>query len=238
MIHLDKTIQSLLEQSEQITKIVVNLPLEYDRFPGKVEVPDFLQRNPRVFVNRCTDYGPATKIIGLSRIKFIKPEDVVVVCDDDRKYDYDFVQKFVDELKIKPNCCVTNSGWETETISGYVYRKTNFPRGEEYRKAGYIDILGGCCGFALLYKNINFTEISKIDKNSPSYYVDDVWISGYLTVSGVKIWMLGNGKDAKRTTNDEICALSDDGKRRMDGNIYTVKYFTDKYGIWKDKTNE
>nr|AEX62595.1 glycosyl transferase sugar-binding domain protein [Moumouvirus Monve] len=235
--NINRTINSLLNQSKPCHKIIINIPHEYYRFPGKIIIPEYLLNNNNLLINRCKDYGPATKLLGLYEMSIIQPDDIIVVCDDDREYDFHFVRNLVEGLALKPNHSITNAGWEIETLSEYSYEKKDLPRGKEYLNSGYIDILGGCCGFALFYKYIN-NEMLNIDKDSPSFYVDDVWISGHLAVSGIKIWMLGSSPEAKRTNNDLISALSNDNQHRKLCNNYTVKYFIDKYEIWKDKLIE
>ncbi|AVL94957.1 glycosyltransferase [Moumouvirus australiensis] len=233
-INIKKTIDSILNQSKPCYKIIINIPHQYHRFPDKFVIPEYLLNNNNVFVNRCKDYGPATKLLGLYEMSTIDPDDIIIVCDDDREYDFHFVRNLVEGLALKPNHSVTNAGWEIETLSEYSYEKIDLPRGKEYTNSGYVDILGGCCGFALFYKNIN-GEMLQINKDLLSFYVDDVWISGHLTVSGTKIWMLGNSPEAKRTNNDTINALSNNNAHRKICNNFTVKYFIDNYDIWKNK---
>ncbi|AEQ32808.1 class I SAM-dependent methyltransferase [Megavirus chiliensis] len=232
--NLYETINSLLTQSKLCHKIIINIPYKYDRFPDEIKIPEQLLNDNNILVNRCKDYGPATKLLGLYEMSIIQPDDIIVVCDDDREYDFHFIRNLVDGLASKPKHTITNAGWEIETLSEYTYDKIDLPRGKEYINSGYIDILGGCCGFALLYKYIN-KEMININKDVLSYYVDDVWISGHLTISGIKIWMLGNSSDAQRTNNDLINALSNDNQHRKVCNNYTIKYFIDKYGIWQNK---
>jgi len=184
-------------------------------------------------IHRCADFGPATKILALGQLSIINLNDIIIVCDDDRIYDYNFIQKLVSGLGSKPDCCVTNAGWEIETLSQYTYQKTNLPRGIEYQSSGYVDILGGCCGFALYYKQfIDSDMMNNIDTNSPSYFVDDVWISGHLTINNIKIWILETGTDAIRSLSSSVDSLATDNNHRKICNDYAIKYFIDKYHIW------
>lgn len=235
--NIDTTIKSLLKQSYPPNKIVLNIPIRYKRFHESVVIPEHLYFIESLIINRCQDNGPATKIIGLYANKniLLHEDDIIIICDDDREYHNDFVKNLVNGVLDKPECCVTNAGWDIETLSPYTYQKTNLPRGIEYKKSGYIDILGGCCGFALLYKIFSSNnEFLTVD--SAAFFVDDVWISGHLAVQNTKIWMLDNGTDATRTVNDNIDPLAN--SNRTEYNTLAINYFIKKYKIWMDETTE
>ena len=63
--NINKTIESLLNQTRKPDKIFVNVPLKYRRFSETVEseqIPKF--NNSIVEVTRCEDCGPGTKLLG------------------------------------------------------------------------------------------------------------------------------------------------------------------------------
>ena len=58
---LEKSINSLLNQSKKPDKIFINIPYKYRRFDETIkdhEIPKF--DNSIVEIARCEDYGPAT----------------------------------------------------------------------------------------------------------------------------------------------------------------------------------
>ena len=236
--NIDITLNSLLNQSYLPDKLIINIPHKYDRYDEDIIIPEFLYKEKRFCVNRCEDFGPATKILGLISDNLeIKMDDIIIVCDDDREYDINFIKNLVEGLKNNPNCCVTNAGWEIEQLSLFRYTKTKFPRGIEYKRSGYIDVLGGCCGFALYYKFIyGNKELLQIYKKSLLFYVDDIWISGHLTVKGINIWILDTGIDSNVSINNNIDALSNNSVfPRSECNNFAIDYFIKKYNIWYDK---
>ena len=238
--NLHYTINSLLGQYQMIDKIIVNIPFKYHRFDDPIIIPLFLRLNDKIIINRCEDYGPATKLLGLLANSDIKPEpeDIIIICDDDRNYPLDFVKDLVTSVNKHSNYCITNAGWEIEALSSYRYVKTDYPRGKEYDIEGFIDVLGGCCGFALKYKMVSDKkDMMEVDMNSKIFLVDDVWISGHLTKNGVKIW-LQKSVDAPRNINitNALCNLVGENSRQVCNEI-AIKYFIDKYHIWENAGN-
>ena len=69
--NLNKSIESLLNQTRKPDKIFVNIPYKYKRFKETIkdnQIPKF--NNSIVEVTRCEDYGPGTKLLGsLNKLK-------------------------------------------------------------------------------------------------------------------------------------------------------------------------
>ena len=61
-----KTIESIQSQTLKPDKIFLNIPNEYYRFPGvKITMKQLTNLESDLLeVNRCEDFGPATKIMG------------------------------------------------------------------------------------------------------------------------------------------------------------------------------
>jgi hypothetical protein len=78
-----KTLDSLIPQ---VDRIYLSIPESYSRFPGTVQLPEFLAEPgyAKVSVVRSPDFGPATKYLGaLGEI----PETAwIFFCDDDQEY--------------------------------------------------------------------------------------------------------------------------------------------------------
>lgn len=58
-------INHLKAQTMSFTKIIINIPDVYQRTNTVYVIPDWLQQEPRVLINRCHDLGPATKLLGV-----------------------------------------------------------------------------------------------------------------------------------------------------------------------------
>jgi hypothetical protein len=237
--NLHYTINSIFNQSLNPNIIVVNIPLEYCNYKDTINIPEFLYRE-NIIINRVKDYGPATKLLGLYNSKIfnnMNNNDIIIIVDDDRIYNYNFIENFINYHKKYPDYVLTSAGWEIELLSHnkLKYNKQLFPRGIEFKDCGFIDILGGCCGF-LLTKNMcpfNNKEIFNIDNNDSKFYQDDVIISGFLTINKTKIFLIV-GNDEKRSINDTVNALAsiNGNFNRQNCNYNSIKHFIDNYNIW------
>jgi len=229
----------LFSQTVQPDVIVVNVPERYNNYSNGAAFPIIERQN--VIVNRCKDYGPATKLLGLYGTKVyndMSDDDIIIVVDDDRNYNDRMIEGMLKYHRQYPTAALTVAGWDIEAITNNKvrYTKTKMPRGlSGFKSFGYVDVLGGCCGF-LLTKSccpFNHSVIFDLNPNDPKYYVDDIWFSGFLTLNGVDIYIIPNltTKDEPPNINNYICPLAN--KTREAKNIVCVEYFREKYGIWK-----
>lgn len=239
------TIDSMLKQTISPNKIIIHIPNEYNNFPN-YKLPEFLNKceiiyKNKVIINRQTnDYGPATKLLGLYNsdlYKNLSNEDIIIIIDDDRFYNKYLIENMLYYHKKNKNKVLTIAGWEIETVTKnhIKTKKRKKPRGKEFKNEGYIDILGGCCGF-LITKGLcpfNNKEIFNINHKDVKYYVDDILISGFLTVNNTDIYIIPNKitKEEFRTNNDTINELCDNTRKQK--NIKCIEYFKNNYKIWK-----
>jgi hypothetical protein len=108
------------------------------------------------------------------------------------------------------------------------------PRGIKYEKEGYVDILGACCGFLVTKKQCDtiFEDEAFFNPFDSHFFVDDVWISGFLTLHNISIYTIPNftGVEEVRNKNDKISPLYD--ATRIQKNRDCILYFRNKYDIW------
>lgn len=237
--NLRLTLDSLLNQTRVPDLIIINIPNDYSRFSKyeKFEL-NWVDYNTKIHVNSCgIDYGPATKLLGLAdsdKFLNLNDEDIIIVVDDDRIYNNTLCETFITEIQNNDNCILTVAGWDINTITQGIIKYSNilFPRGIEYKSGGYINILGGCCGFALTKKLFPDCDANIYNIPECGFFVDDVWLSGFITKMGTNILMIPGGKkcDEQRSINDSIASLFD--ATRLSKNIECINYFIKKYGIW------
>ena len=158
--NLNKSVESLLKQTQKPDKIFINIPLKYKRFSETIEdseIPKF--NNNDVEITRCEDYGPGTKLLG-SLNKFEK-NSLVILADDDHIYEDYMIEKFFYFYSKAPD----------NAYSFYVH------------PLGNIGIGQGADGFAINTNHLggiqNFYD--KIIKNYKELFLyDDLWISYFL----------------------------------------------------------
>ena len=235
--YLNVTINSILNQTIKPDKIIVNIPKIYNNYSYN-NLPEIL--NDTIIINTQTkDYGPATKILGLYNSELYQnmvDDDIIIIIDDDRIYNNKLIESMLNYHKININKVLTIAGWDIEVISNNYIKTTNkkLPRGIEFKSDGYVDILGGCCGFLITKKlcPFNHKEFFELNPKDDKYYVDDVLISGFLTLNNTDIYIIPNAifGDEERSINDSINPLYDN--TRTQKNITCIQYFKNKYNIW------
>ena len=70
--NIDKTIDSIINQTIRPNKIFLNLPYSFKRFPNyKFTDSQIINLNKyNLEISRCEDYGPSTKLMGsITKIK-------------------------------------------------------------------------------------------------------------------------------------------------------------------------
>lgn len=178
-IHTLKPIlKRLMEQTIQPDKIVLNLPHVFKRTGETYDIPDYLYQ-PWLYINRCEDIGPATKI--LPTRKLVKdPETIIISVDDDILYKKDMIEHF---LKYAHLPYVLSGG-----KSG-CYKKTTIG-GETL---WFSQLVEGCAGVCYRKKHLDKIKIS-IDLKD-CFTSDDFTISNQLGKHKIEILKIPNTMD-------------------------------------------
>jgi len=160
--NLNKSVDSLLNQTQKPDKIFINIPYKYKRFDETIrddQIPKF--NNKIVEIVRCEDRGPGTKLMG--SLKKFEKDSLIVLADDDHIYENYMVEKFFYFYSIKPD----------NAFSFYVHPIGNFGVGQ------------GADGFAINTNHLSgISEFyEKIIKDYKELFLnDDLWISYFLNI--------------------------------------------------------
>ena len=221
---IDKTINSLLNQTLKPDKIFVNIPSKYKRFKNNVEEKDIPNFSNEVEITRCEDFGPGTKLLG--SLKKIDKNSLLILADDDHIYENFMVEKFHYHYSLSPS----------NAYSFYVHPLGNFGVGQ------------GADGFAINTNHLDGVDkfYEKIVKDYDELFIhDDLWTSYFLFfIKRVKILSLQKylkiKEDGKRKTiyeihNTESTLLSSYGSNMIDAvrerdkrAINSIKYMQEK----------
>jgi hypothetical protein len=252
--HLGETLASLVSQQAEVAAVNIYIPRKYRRFEFSPEqVPSF---PPGVNVRLVdTDYGPATKVLPAARE--YRGQDVrILFCDDDKVYDPQWAQRFVDCSDQHPDCCIVEEGGDVSNYSNHSYSGSLQPRSGRITKdlsyrfkralslgawkprknvgSGYVDMLEGWGG--VLVRPEFFTDAA-FDIPDILWMVDDIWLSGQLAVNGVPIWLSGEDQIRTKGSSNEVKAaalrkLVHEGYGRTEANQACVDHFRETHGIW------
>ena len=169
--NLNKSVDSLLNQTKKPDKIFINIPNKYKRFKEIIkneEIPKF--NDSSVQITRCEDYGPGTKLLG--SIDQIDKDSLVILADDDHIYQDYMIEKFYYYYSKAPE----------NAYSFYVHPLKNFGVGQ------------GADGFAINSNLLNGVEkfYNEVVKTNDDLFIhDDLWTSFFLFfVKKVKILSL------------------------------------------------
>ena len=191
-----KTINSIEKQTVKPNRIFLNIPNTYYRFPG-VKIPESeieKIKSELVQINRCDDYGPATKIMGA--LNQVKSYDCVIIIDDDHLYDKRMCEIFIREFEKKKN-----------NYSFYI------------QKIFSINMAQCADGFLINCENLD--KIEKfydryVKKNKNMFLDDDLWLSIYLQIikktkieNLIEMFNTETGKKLVYEVHSSVDALSD-----------------------------
>lgn len=185
---LDKvsnSVNSLLTQSYAPDAIYLNVPKgpmkrHPERSYDEASIPEEISSNPKVTVNRCIDYGPATKLIPALHLES-DPDTLIITVDDDFEYPENLVQALAWEAYHRPNDALGVCGWGTMPVPGSIGMVPVYVPYLLRPHGRYVDILQACCGNA--YRRRQFSDLDALEQMpSECVTVDDVWIAGVLAV--------------------------------------------------------
>jgi len=158
--NLEKSVESILNQTLKPDKIFINIPLKYRRFKEIIkddQIPNF--KDARVEVTRCEDYGPGTKLLG--SLNKIEKDSLVILADDDNSYENYMIEKFYYFYKVAPE----------NAYSFYVHPLDSLPIGQ------------GADGFAIntnALKGVKNFYDKVVKDHKELFLCDDLWISYFL----------------------------------------------------------
>ena len=255
--YVQECLWSLLVQTAEVAAVNLYIPRGYKRFSyAESDLP----RLPKGVTLRVVDkdLGPATKVLPACRE--YRGQDVnILFCDDDRIYDREWAQRFVDASKERPDCVVCERGnylSHPDYINNSNWISCRYPqaepmrRGFRYRvqrilslgrwkslkwlKSGYIDILEGWGGVMV---KPDFFDDFAWQIPDILWTVDDVWLSGCLEMQGIPIWLNAKSKPVVNQTSNEVehAALRNlvyKGHDRKAANKECIAYFRQSFGIW------
>jgi len=172
--NIDRCLESLVMQTLMPERIFLCVPTRYERYGGSVEIPESLSRfGKRLQIVSCPeDYGPGTKVLGSENLVPRDPNSLLILVDDDVVYQDYMLEVFANEFVERPH---QSSSFCVSSYKG-------------------IDVGHGVDGFAIPASCLDGMKrfYQKIQKFDHVRLVDDLWISYYLRLQGVRISNLAN----------------------------------------------
>jgi glycosyltransferase involved in cell wall biosynthesis len=256
---LERKIESIKNQTLKPDGFEIYIPKRYRRFPDQ----SFRVKGLPDWVNVVTvdeDLGPATKILPACK-KWAGHDVDLLLCDDDRLHDDDWIKRLSGQRTKHPNDIICERGWNVSQKYSYVTENSPQPRAKLsgsrgrtfsyrlkrmlslglahpprtiYEEPGYVDVFEGFLG-ALV--PVSAFDERVFDIPEAAWMVDDVWLSAMAAAKGTGIWAHSEPRPVFSNTNrDKFHALTtytEDGIGRREAEIKCIEIAREKFGVWK-----
>jgi hypothetical protein len=231
--NLEPTLQCLLEQTRPPDEIVVAVPQFSIRQQRAYEIPGFLVGRPAIEVLRCEkDWGPATKFIPAVQRELAagRGDTLVLVVDDDRIYPEDALETYLHYHAQLPNAVLSFRG--APMPNDLRWRRPQLVFGDRLRAPREVAVVTGCGSY--LIQPRFFDERLWDYSNAPegAFYMDDIWISGWLDRRGVEKWVVPTTRMMRTVpAQRRTMTLHDVPKGRRWNNNEAIAYFADSWRV-------
>ena len=189
--NLGPTVRSLLRQTRPPDEIVLAIPEFSIREQRPYVVPKHISQLPRVRVLHCPeDWGPATKFIGAIQDELAaeRPNTLIMVLDDDRLYPRDALETYLYYSERLPNAALCFRGAAMPSTLDWDDAKMIY--GKDLREPHPVAVITGCGSYFVRPRFFDQSLWDYSEAPSIAFYIDDIWISAWLSRRGVKRYVV------------------------------------------------
>ena len=189
--NLGPTIRSLLKQTRPPDEIVLAIPEFSVRERRPYVVPKYILRLPRVRILHCPeDWGPATKFIGAIQDELAagRENTLIMVVDDDRLYPRDALETYLYYSEQLPNAALCFRGAAMPSTLDWDDAKMIY--GRDLREPCPVAVITGCGSYIVRPRFFDRSLWDYSGAPSVAFYIDDIWISAWLSRRGVKRYVI------------------------------------------------
>ena len=232
--NLSATIQSLLKQTHPPDEIVLAIPEFSIREERPYVVPEYLLHFPRLRILRSQrDWGPATKFIPIIREELAagRRDTVIMVVDDDRVYPRDALETYLHYSKQLPDGALCLRG--AAMPQSLDWRDAKMIRASELRQPQPAAVITGCGSYLIQPRFFNESLWDYSKAPSGAFYMDDIWISGWLSRGGVKRYVVPASAMMRSVLRQRrTLSLHDVPEGRQYNNNETIAFFGDAWDVF------
>ena len=231
--NLRPTIRSLLKQTRPPDEIVLAIPEFSVRERRPYIVPNYISRLPRVRVLRCReDWGPATKFIAAVQAELAEAREnsLIMVVDDDRLYPRDALETYLYYSEQLPNAALCFRGAAMPSTLDWDDAKMIY--GRDLREPCPVAVITGCGSYLVRPRFFDRSLWDYSGAPSVAFYIDDIWISAWLSRRGVKRYvipasvMMGSVRRQRRTVSLNKIR----GRQKLNNEI--IAFFRDAWDVF------
>ena len=232
--NLRPTIRSLLRQTRPPDEIVLAIPEFSVRERRPYVVPKYISRLPRVRVLRCReDWGPATKFIPVIQEELAagRGSSLIMVVDDDRVYPRDALETYLHYSKQLPDAALCFRG--AAMPQSMDWRDAKMIRASELRQPRPAAVITGCGSYFIQPRFFNESVWDYSKAPSGAFYMDDIWISGWLSRRGVKRYVVPASAMMRSVLRQRrTLTLHDVPQGRQYQNNESIAFFGDTWDVF------
>ena len=230
--NLRPTIQSLLKQTRPPDEIVLAIPEFSIREQRPYVVPEYLLRLPRVRVLRCAkDWGPATKFIGAIQDELAagRENTLIMVVDDDRLYPRDALETYLFYSEQLPNAALCFRGAAMPSTLDWDDAKMIYAK--DLREPRPVAVITGCGSYLVRPRFFDQSLWDYSRAPSVAFYIDDIWISAWLSRRGVKRYVIPASARMRSVSRQRRTVSLNKIPGRQKLNNETIAFFRDAWDI-------
>ena len=230
--NLSPTIRSLLKQTRPPDEIVLAIPEFSVREQRPYVVPEYLLRLPRVRVLHCAeDWGPATKFIGAIQDELAagRENSLIMVVDDDRLYPPDALETYLYYSEQLPNAALCFRGAAMPSTLDWDDAKMIYAK--DLREPRPVAVITGCGSYLVRARFFDRSLWDYSGAPSVAFYIDDIWISAWLSRRGVKRYVVPASAMMRSVRRQRRTVSLNKITGRQKLNNETIAFFRDAWDI-------
>jgi Glycosyl transferase family 2 len=230
--NLRPTIRSLLKQTRPPDEIVLAIPEFSIREQRPYVVPKYISRLPRVRVLHCPeDWGPATKFIGAIQDELAagRENTLIMVVDDDRLYPRDALETYLYYSEQLPNAALCFRGAAMPSTLDWDDAKMIYAK--DLREPRPVAVITGCGSYFVRPRFFDRSLWDYSGAPSVAFYIDDIWISAWLSRRGVKRYVVPASSMMRSVSRQRRTVSLNKIPGRQKLNNETITFFRDAWDV-------
>src|SRR6266566_1077020 len=231
--NLRPTIQSLLKQTRPPDEIVLAIPEFSIREERPYVVPEYILRLPRVRVLRCgKDWGPATKFIPAVQEELAagRKNTLIMVVDDDRIYPRGALETYLYYSEQLPKAALCFRGAAMPSSLDWDDAKMIYAK--DLREPRPVAVITGCGSYLVRARFFDRSLWDYSGVPSVAFYIDDIWISAWLSRRGVKRYVVPASAMMRSVPRQRRTVSLNKIPGRQKLNNETIAFFRDAWDIF------
>src|SRR5438874_5980284 len=231
--NLRPTIRSLLRQTRPPDEIVLAIPEFSVRERRPYVVPKYISRLPRVRVLHCPkDWGPATKFIGAIQDELAtgRENTLIMVVDDDRLYPRDALETYLHFNNQFPNAALCFRGAAMPSTLDWDDAKMIYAK--DLREPRSVAVITGCGSYLVRPGFFDRSLWDYSEAPSVAFYIDDIWISAWLSRRGVKRYVVPASAMMRSVFRQRRTVSLNKIHDRQKLNNETIAFFRDAWDVF------